>query len=139
MTTDHMGTFGCYILVGFYIYVFSIDHLMRSEFLPWHREIVGKSWAEVDSRMQTLIIGYMRAIGGCLFAVGLAYTAILAIPFLEGQAWAAFVLAATGTVAGATALYTMLYVRRGTPAKPPIWGPIVAMLLSILGLILFFV
>ena len=134
-----MSTFGCYVLVGFYIYVFSIDHLTRAGFLPWQREAMGKSWAEVDSRMQTLIVGYMRAVGGSLFAVGLTYTAILAIPFVQGQAWAAYALAATGTVAGATGLYTMLYLRRGTSAKPPIWAPIVAILLSILGLILFFV
>lgn len=139
MTTEHVAAFGCYALVGLYIHAFSFDYLTRSEFMPYLRKAVGKSWAEIDSRMRTLILGMTRAVGGCVFAIGLAFTVILAIPFREGQPWAAFALTSIGTVAGATSLFTMSYVTRGTPANPPMVGPIIGILLSLLGLILFFV
>jgi hypothetical protein len=136
MTTEHMAAFACFALGGLYIYALAFDYLTRSEFMPFHREAVGKRWADIDSRMQTLVLSLMRAVGGSVFATGLAFTVILVIPFREGQAWAAFALALIGTAAGATALFATSYVKRQSPAHPPITGPIVGILLSLTGLIL---
>ena len=134
-----MAAFGCYAFVALYIFAFSFDYLTRSKLLPYYRDAIGKSLAEMDARMQTLILGLMRAVGGCAFAIALAFTTILAIPLRDGEPWAAFALTSIGAVSGATALYAMSYVKSKTPPQPPIWGPILAILLSILGLILFFV
>jgi hypothetical protein len=139
MTTEHLATFGCYVLVALYIFAFALDYLTRSHFMPYYREAVGKPLAEIDPRVQMIILGLMRAVGGGSFALGLAFTVILAIPYREGHTWAVLALAAIGTVAGATALLSMSYVKSKTPAHPPIWGPIIAILLSVLGLVLFFV
>jgi hypothetical protein len=136
MTTEHMAAFACFALGALYIFAFSFEYLTCTKFMPYHREVVGKSWAEIDARLQRLILGMMRAVGGCAFAVGLAFTVILAIPYREGQPWAAFALALIGTVAGATAFFAMYYAKKGTPARPPMLGPIAGILLSILGLIL---
>jgi hypothetical protein len=139
MSTEHLATFGCYTLVAFYIFAVAYDYLTRTQLLPYYRDAVGKSMAEIDARVQPLILGLLRAVGGCAFVIALAFTVILAIPFREGQPWAGYALAAIGAAAGATALYSMSYVKGRTPAHPPIWGPVVVILLSILGLILFLV
>lgn len=127
------AAFVCYALATLVLAGFAIASLTRDEFMPYHREALGKPWGEVDARVQALLIGLMRGAGGLALATAVALVMILAVPFRDGQPWATFALAAIAFAASAFSLSAMHYVKRLTSARPTIAGPLAGLVLSALG------
>ncbi len=48
--------FGCYLLAFFIVSLFAAAYLKRSDFMPYHAQAVGMSWAEIEPRMQMLLM-----------------------------------------------------------------------------------
>ena len=136
MSHAMIAAFVCYALVVVLAFAFSATYLMRSEFMPYHQEAIGKPWGELDAAVQTIILALMRGGGGSGFTLGLAMGLILLFPFREGRSWAIYALPALGLAVGAATLSVMFFVKRRTPAHPPIAVPMVVIALSVVGLVL---
>ena len=109
-----------YVISSVPLAVFGAVYLLRPEFMPYHAEAVGRSWAEVEPAFQILILALMRVVGGACLALALATVVIATKPFREGQAWATWLLPAISlTVVGASLMAT-LSVARNTPGNPPV-------------------
>jgi hypothetical protein len=120
MTTTRRVAMVGYVINSVFLAVSGVVYLLRPEFMPYHAEAVGQSWAEVEPAFQILILALMRVVGGAFLASALASVVIAIKPFREGQAWATWVLPATGLmVVGATLLATTS-VARNTPGNPPV-------------------
>ena len=49
---------------------------LTKDFFPYHSQICGLKWEELNGRMQTLILSLMHAVGVCLFPLSFVLLAI---------------------------------------------------------------
>lgn len=92
MKLRHKIGFGIYLVnlimctaVGF-VYFFS------SEMLPFHAQVIGKNWAELDRGIQIVILALIHFVGVGSISVGLSGLVVLFIPFRRGENWANWML-----------------------------------------------
>jgi len=77
-----------YSIVALVSVVMGSIYLFSSQFMSYHADALGTSWAALEPAEQTLILALMRVSGGGWVAVGIAP----AVPFRQGQAWAVWLL-----------------------------------------------
>ena len=53
-------------LAAFLMISFGIRYLRCEIFMPYHATVAGKSWAQLDPGIQTLLLGLLRVNGGGL-------------------------------------------------------------------------
>ena len=109
-----------YVISSIPLAVLGVVYLLRPEFMPYHAEAVGRSWADVEPAFQILILALMRTIGGAFLALALATVVIATKPFREGQAWATWLLPAVGLMAVSASFMATTSVARNTPGNPPV-------------------
>ena len=79
---------------------FGLRYLVAREFMAYHAIVAGRAWQQVDTGLQTILLGMLRIIGGGLLTYGVALLWLL-WPLSQRQAWAAgaaFTLTLTAVV-----------------------------------------
>jgi sterol desaturase/sphingolipid hydroxylase (fatty acid hydroxylase superfamily) len=110
---------GGFVLI---LLIFSFVYLTKSQFMPYHGIALDKDWRDLNPSLQTLIIGFMRAVGGGLLA-GAVTILFLQYQFNKmPQQWIALAILTCGSI-----------VKTKTKGKPPIIVTIVAFVLLIVG------
>jgi hypothetical protein len=100
--------------------VFGVRYLLAREFMTYHRFVARISWPQIDTPLQTLILGLLRMIGGAFLTEGLALI-WLVLPLSRGEQWAAWAILSVAAVSAGPALYVTLSLRRFEPrAKTPV-------------------
>ncbi|MBN1429585.1 MAG: hypothetical protein JXB07_14540 [Anaerolineae bacterium] len=130
------AAFVVYALSVLLFCVFGIFYLVRSQFMPYHQEAVGKPWHQLDSRLQALLIGLMRTAGGGLLATGVAIAILLLTPFRAGEPWAKYAIPVIGLVGAIPSLYATMMVRSRTQAHSPVAASAAGVGLLVLGFVL---
>ena len=74
------------LLVALAGIVFGIRYMRRQAFLPYHAAVAGKSWAELDPGVQTIILGMLKIIGGGFVTLGVTLI-WLCFALDEGARW----------------------------------------------------
>jgi len=120
MSPTFIAAFTCYALAALISMAFGVNYLFRSQFMPYHREAVGRPWQKLDRRMQTLLIGLMRVAAGGMLAEGLSMLILLAIPFRAGESWAQYAVPVIGLVGALPTLYATILIRSRTQAHTPV-------------------
>jgi hypothetical protein len=128
--------FWCHLLATLLIGIAGLIYLFRLQFMPYHAIAVGKTWVEVNSAFQILLLALIRVVGGAWIATALAMGILLFIPFRQGMRWARWSVPAIGLVAELPALYVTLSVTLNTPATPPWKAVVLSMVLLVAGFIL---
>ena len=106
---------------------FGARYVLTRTFMPYHATVLGKQWAALEPRLQTIILGMLKVAGGGLFGYGLALMWLL-LPLQRGEAWAAWAALSISLVVVVPILYVVVSLRRTAPsAKTPI-GPTLAVL-----------
>lgn len=127
----------CHGLAALMLLAVGVAYLVRSEFMPCHRDAIGLEWRDLHERVQALLLAMMRGTGGGSLASGLAMLLLLAFPFRRGEGWARWAVSAVGAVAWAGALWGALLLKIRTPASPPLLAAAaVGLGLVVLGLAL---
>jgi peptidoglycan/LPS O-acetylase OafA/YrhL len=130
-------SFVCYFLVAILCIFFGFRYLTASQFMPYHAVALGVSWSELDSHYQTLLLSLIRVAGGGMLAGGIAIGFLLLIPLRRKELWARWAILIIGLIVGGSAVYATLSVKFRTPASPP-WIPaIVAVLLILVGSLIY--
>jgi hypothetical protein len=113
--------------------VMGFKYLLAMSFTTYHAQVVGKQWEQLEPRMQAIIVGMLRVIGGGF--LGLAATlAWLAYALFEGARWAPWALATIGPIALLPALAVALNLRKVEPrANTPVVPCIAAIGFILLG------
>jgi hypothetical protein len=75
-------------LAGLLSIAFGVRSLLTRQFMPSHAEVLGKSWAALEPRLQTIIIGMLKVAAAGLLGCGFALLWLL-LPLQRGEAWAA--------------------------------------------------
>jgi hypothetical protein len=100
--------------------VFGVRYLLAREFMNYHRVVARISWPQIDTPLQTLILGLLRMIGGAFLTEGLALIWLI-LPLSRGEHWAAWAILSIAAVSAGPALYVTLSLRRFEPrAKTPV-------------------
>ena len=128
--------FWCYLLAMLLIGIHGLIYLTRVQFMPYHAAAIGETWAEVGPEYQILLISLIRSDGGAFLATAVAIGIILFIPFKQGIRWANWAILAIGLVANLTGLFTTLSVTLNTPVTAPWHGPIMVIILLVVGFVL---
>ena len=130
--------FGCYLLAFFIVTLFAAAYLKRSDFMPYHGQAVDRPWAQIDPRMQVLLMALIRVVGAGWIALAGAGVMLAWLIFFGGHfalpqllAFQLFCLVAT-----APPVLVAFGVRRRTGARTPVSTGAVVVLLSLLGLAL---
>ena len=113
--------------------VLGLKYLLATSFTAYHAQVVGKPWEQLEPRVQAIIVGMLRVIGGGF--LGLAATvAWLAYALLAGARWAPWALATITLITLLPALSAALSLRKVEPqANTPVIPSIVAIGLVLLG------
>jgi len=74
MSGTMLAAFVAYALAALLSAVFGAIYLVRSQFMPYHQEAVGVAWEQLDQRLQALLLGLLRTVGGGFLAAGISVT-----------------------------------------------------------------
>ena len=116
---------------------FGVRYVLTREFMPYHATVLGRPWSQLDSRLQTIILGMLKVAGGSLLGYGIALLWLL-LPLQRGEAWAAWAALTMSIAALAPIVYTVVWLRRIEPsAKTPVIPSIAVLVLVVLGSTIF--
>ncbi len=137
MTTRNKLSFICIGLIAIVEVVLGIVYLTASEVMPYHKEVIGVNWGELEPGTRTMFIAFINAYGSGHFAVGIALGALVLIPMREGHAWARWASLSIGVPFLATSAYVSYYLASLVDEGPPWRGALTMLVVFILGAALF--
>ena len=136
MNTTSLAAFVSYALAALLSIAFGTIYLVRSQFMPYHQEALGRPWQQLDQPLQTLLLGLMRTAGGGLLAGGISIAILLLIPFRAGESWSLYAIPVIGLVTVLPALYATVLIRSRTQGNTPIAASARGVGLLVIGFIL---
>jgi MFS family permease len=102
--------FTCHLLVTIALALTGAVYLFTPKFMPYHSDLVGKTWEQVDPSFQILLLAFLKGIGGSVITIALSMLIILLIPFRQGGRWSKWSVPIIGLCAIAASLYPALYI-----------------------------
>jgi hypothetical protein len=117
---------------------FGIRYLTTPEFMPYHAVVAGKSWAQLEPGVQTIILGMLTIIGGGFISYGCAVLWLF-VPLNRGEAWARWAILTFTAASIVPTLYVTIMLRRFAPqAETPVGPAALVLVLMLLGVGLSF-
>ena len=114
-----------------------VVYVTAREIMPYHKEVVGVDWDQLEPGVRTMLLGFINAYGSTHFAVGVALSILLLGPMRQGQAWARWAVLCVGLpVVGGTA-YIAARLASASGAGTPWEGALALLVLFVLGVALF--
>ena len=100
--------------------LFGLRYLLTRTFMPYHAQVAGRSWEQLEPGLQAIILGMLRIVGGGFLASGLV-TLWLLLPLSQGQGSAAWAALTVVLATAVPSLYVTLWLRRVQPmAQTPV-------------------
>jgi hypothetical protein len=113
--------------------VFGVRYMRREAFLPYHAEVAGKSWEEIDPGIQVVILGMLKIIGGGFATLGVTLL-WLCLALRGGAHWAPWAILTISAVALVPMLYVAVKLRAFRPdAQTPVRPVLAMMMLIVVG------
>lgn len=113
-----------------------VVYLLADEAMPYHKEVLGVEWSELEPGIRTMLVGLVNGYGGAHLTAGMALSILLLIPFRQGQAWARWALLATGLPVLASTAWASHHLAVVSGAGVPWKGALVLLLLFLTGIAL---
>ncbi|GAA4420050.1 hypothetical protein GCM10023187_54940 [Nibrella viscosa] len=126
----------CTYFAALLLLLFGFIYFIKPSFLSYHQVATHKKWEELEPQMQTLILGFMRAISGGLLAGGFVIIVLQYQFNLTHQDWLPITILIFGSLLVTGLLYGMLLVRMKTQARPPLIVGLLGIVLLTIGFIL---
>lgn len=134
MQTIALGLFGLLALVAL---GFAARYLRARSFMPYHQVIVGRPWEQIEPRLQAVLVGMLRTIGGGLLVCGVALLWLL-LPLSRGEPWAAWAAASVVLASGLPTALVLRSLQRLEPAaRPPLAPTLASLVVAAVALVLF--
>ena len=128
----------CYSLSVIFAVVIGFMYLLNPKFFHYHEWALGKKWEELSLKLQILLAAFMKGIGGAIVALGLAIAAMIIFAFSSREMWSYYTIPIVSLIAWGIWFYLMVFLRKKTGAKAPIFVPAVGTVLILIGFILSF-
>jgi len=123
-----------YAITALISFAFGLIYLFRDRFLPYHSVAVEKSWDQLDSKIQILILALLKVCGGGMLCNALAISTLLIFSF--HSQWANFALLVIGLSETIPTFIATMIVKHGTKASPPWLITLITIILIIIAFIL---
>jgi hypothetical protein len=107
-------------------------YIGRTEFMPYHAQVVGMPWTAITPKLQALVLGMMTVMGGAYLASGATLLWLLK-PLLRAERWAAYAVLSNAILLWLPVLYITVSLRGISPSAQTPVAP-TAILLSVLVL-----
>ena len=108
-------------------------YVLASEFMPYHSQVVGSSWVQLDPRIQAIVLGMLTIIGASFIAAGLTQLWLL-IPLRRTERWAAWASLTIALALWVPTQYVTVYLRTVEPAaETPVVPTAILIALFVLG------
>jgi hypothetical protein len=112
---------------------FGVRYLLTRAFMPYHATVLGKSWTDLEPRLQVIILGMLKVAGAGLLGYGAALLWLL-LPLQRGEVWAAWAALTVSLAVVGPILYVVVSLRRIEPsAKTPIVPTLVVLALVLVA------
>ena len=129
----------CKLKLALFIYLANIAVMLvigftfelRSEFLPFHADVIQTQWHSLSEASQILYLGMMRTEGAGFLAAATALTFLLWFPFRTSEQWSYWAITAIGVVEYLPTLLANYHVSIVSSASPP-WQLMLLLILSLL-------
>lgn len=105
--------------------------VFKSEFMPFHGDVIQTTWNNVSPLAQTLYLGMMRTEGAGFLASAVALTFLLWASLKRQEQWLYVAMTTVGIVEYTPSLAANLHVASVTDATPP-WALMLTLILSLL-------
>jgi hypothetical protein len=113
--------------------LFGVRYMRREAYLPYHADVAGKSWDDLDPGVQVIILGMLKIIGGGFATLGVTLL-WLCFALYEGARWAPWAILTISAVALGPMLYVAISLRAFRPdAKTPVRPTLAMMVLIVAG------
>ncbi|MCX2901050.1 hypothetical protein [Pseudomonas mandelii] len=123
-----------YSLVFLIVVTFALVYLRRSDFLPYHSIATARTWDQLDSRMQLLIMALIKVAGWAWLALAIAGFSLLYLLFTGNAAVTQLVMFQVFCLVAVTPPVAIaIYVRNKTAAPTPIRSGSLVVVLTLLG------
>lgn len=121
------------VLAALLALAFGVRYLLTKTFMPYHATVLGKSWTDLEPRLQIIILGMLKVAGAGLLGYGVALLWLL-LPLQRGEAWAAWAVLTVSLAVVGPILYVVVSLRRIEPsAKTPIVPTLVVLALVVVA------
>lgn len=121
------------LLVALGAILFGVRYMRREAYLPYHADVAGKSWSELDPGVQVIILGMLKIIGGGFATLGVTLL-WLCFALHEGARWAPWAILTISAVALGPMLYVAISLRAFRPdASTPVRPTLAMMVLIVAG------
>jgi hypothetical protein len=113
--------------------LFGVRYMRRDEYLPYHADVAGKSWNELDPGVQTIILGMLKIVGGGFATLGVTLL-WLCFALHERARWAPWAILTISAVELGPMLYVAMRLRAFRPdAQTPVRPTLAMMVLIVAG------
>jgi hypothetical protein len=99
--------------------------------MPYHLQVIGRNWNDLDPRLQIMLLELLRLGGIGQLSQGITLGILTLIPFKRGQRWAYWAIPIIGFIYGTPIAYGAYSLYHSTQAATP-WKAVVIILLVLL-------
>jgi hypothetical protein len=136
MSLRTRAAFGCYLIFAVLFGLGGIVYATASEIMPYHQQVTGMAWAELEPGVQVMFLGFIRVLGCLNFIAALSVGILLFGPFRKGEPWARWAIPALCLAVLVPHTATAFHLAAATGAPTPRALLVVFMLLAIAGFLL---
>jgi hypothetical protein len=90
--------FAIYLLIAIIFIFWGFLYIFSHEMMPYHKQVIGKNWEEIEPGVQVIILKLMKSVGAAFLTVGSIILMLLFIPFRRGENWANWTIFLGGLV-----------------------------------------
>ena len=112
-------------------------YLLSPQFMWYHRQAIQTDWVDLSPQFQILVLALMKVTGAGWVAMGVALLILLHFGFLRGQTWAGWAIPLIGLIFYGPTLYVTAWVTLNTPGTAPWYGSLIAVILLLLGFVIY--
>jgi len=116
--------------------IVGVIYFSASEVMPYHKEVLGVAWSDLQPGVRTMLVGFMNAYGSTHFAVGVALAILILIPLRRGHSWARWAILAVGLPVLSATVYLAARLAFATGAQTPWRGSLVLLGMFLVGVAL---
>jgi hypothetical protein len=104
--------------------------------MPYHLQVINRSWTDLDSRLQMMFLDLLKVAGLGMLNIGLAIGILILVPFRRGQKWAHRAIPILSFVYWAPVTYIAYSLHHSTGASTPWQGGMINLLAVLVAYLL---
>jgi hypothetical protein len=123
------------MLIALASVVSGLIYTFSSQIMPYHQQVIGMKWEEVNPQFQMLFLAFLNGSGMAMFSLGLAIIILLFFPFRRGEIWSRWAIPVIYLPGSIYVLYIARNLHINTQASTPWLFLTILILIAIAGII----